>query len=50
MVARGLNDKDNRVIVHVLPQHLDEVRAILRTTNPDDVRVDPGGPAYPTET
>jgi hypothetical protein len=34
----------NCVVVHVLPERIDEVRRIFLETNPDDVRVEPGSP------
>jgi hypothetical protein len=35
---------NNCVVVHVLPEGLDEVRRVLRETNPEDVRVELGSP------
>jgi hypothetical protein len=40
----GPNVWSNCVIVHVLPERIDEVRRTLMETNPDDVRVAPGTP------
>jgi hypothetical protein len=50
VVARGFNDKDNRVVVKVLPGKLDDVGTILAATNPEDIRADPGGPVRLTGT
>jgi hypothetical protein len=33
---------NNCVVVHALPEHLDEVRRMLAETNPEDVHVEPG--------
>ena len=38
----GPRVKSNCVVVHVLPERIDEVRRILSDTNPNDVRVELG--------
>ncbi len=38
----GPDTKRNVVVVRVLPERLEAVRVVLRRTNPDDVRVEPG--------
>jgi hypothetical protein len=43
----GLDEKENCVVVHVLPERLHEVRRTLMATNPDDVRVELGSRVIP---
>ncbi len=40
----GPSVKSNCVVVHVLPERIDEVRRMLIETNPEDVRVEQGSP------
>ena len=44
LTSWGPSVMSNCVVVDVLPERIDEVRRILLETNPDDVRVEPGGP------
>lgn len=38
----GPDVKENLIVVRVRPERIDAVRSLLRQSNPDDVRVEPG--------